>query len=149
MCRGYEKRKIFSNICPKGRGAGEKYVHDNYAKELKAYQSKKNHLNIVLVVVIDTDLNSIEDRIKSLGKKSQRLDNEKVAIFIPKRNIETWFRYLDKDDYNQEDDYKKEYKNSSTSKFAEKLAKEICSKELPDDAPHSLFHACKELKRLH
>ncbi|EDN70179.1 conserved hypothetical protein [Beggiatoa sp. PS] len=127
-------------------------MRENYAKELEAYRSKANHLNIVLVIVIDADMTSIEDRIKSLDKKTSqnpRSDTDKVAIFVPARNIETWFRYLDGYDYNEEESYKSLYnKGASPRKFAKKLAKEICSQGLPDNAPPSLFHACQELKRL-
>jgi len=108
-----------------------------------------NHLNIALVVVIDADMKSIEERIKSLDDQNPRADTEKVAIFVPARNIETWFRYLDGHDYNEEESYKSLYKKgTSPRKFAEKLAKDICSQGLPDNAPPSLVHACQELKRL-
>jgi len=147
-------KRVFPKICPKGRGSGEQYVRENYAKELEAYRRQANYLNIALVIVIDADMTSIEDRIKSLDKQTSqnpRSDTEKVAIFVPARNIETWFRYLDGHDYNEEESYKSLYnkdKDTSPSKFAKKLAKEICSQGLPDDAPPSLFHACQELKRL-
>jgi len=65
-----------------------------------------------------------------------------------KRNIETWFHYLDEHDCFESKSYKSLHKNSRPSKFAKKLHEEICFQRLPDDAPPSLFHACQELKRL-
>jgi len=149
QCRGF--KKIRKKMSSEGRGSGEQYVREHYAQELKAYRSQMNHLNIALVVVIDADMNSIEERIKSLddqNSENPRSDIEKIAIFVPKRNIETWFHYLDGLDSDEKTDYKKSYKNASPSQFAQKLHKEICSQGLPDDAPPSLFHACQELKKL-
>ncbi|KHD08541.1 hypothetical protein PN36_05625 [Candidatus Thiomargarita nelsonii] len=142
-------KKIIPNICPKGRRSGEQYVREHYAQELKAYRSKANYLNIALVVVIDADLKSIDERIKSLDDPNPRSDTENIAIFVPARNIETWIHYLNGHDYNEKDSYKSLYnKGISPSKFAEKLAKKICPQGLQDDAPSSLHHACQELKRL-
>jgi hypothetical protein len=149
QCRGF--KKIRKKMPFKGGGSGEQYVREHYAQELKAYRSQMNHLNIALVVVIDADMNSIEERIKSLDDQNPqkpRSDIEKIAIFVPKRNIETWFHYLDGHDCDEEKSYKSLHKNSRPSQFAKKLHEEICSQELPDDAPPSLFHACQELKRL-
>ena len=149
QCRGC--KQFIPKICPKGRRSGEQYVREHYAQELKAYRSQMNHLNIALVVVIDADMNSIEERIKSLDEQNPqnpRSDIEKIAIFVPKRNIETWFHYLDGYDWDENESYKSLHKNSRPSQFAKKLHQEICFQGLPDNAPSSLFHACEELKRL-
>lgn len=149
--------RIIPNICPKGRCSGEQYVREHYAKEIKAYRSKVKYLNIALVVVIDADLKSIDQRIDSLNesefmmklKQNARLEKEKIAIFVPKRNIETWIHYLNDCEYNEEETYKGLYqRDCSPSLFAEKLVKKICPKGLSKNAPSSLHHACKELKSL-
>ncbi|RKZ86214.1 MAG: hypothetical protein DRR19_15260 [Candidatus Parabeggiatoa sp. nov. 1] len=155
QCRGFTR--FIPKVCPKGRSSGEQYVREHYAQEVKAYRSKENYLNIVLVVIIDADKNRIDERISSLNESQQmvelnqhsRSDSEKIAIFVPARNIETWIHYLNGNDYNEEESYKSLYsKGTSPGKFAEKLAKQLCPQGLLENAPPSLHHACNELKRL-
>ncbi|OAD20112.1 hypothetical protein THIOM_004207 [Candidatus Thiomargarita nelsonii] len=154
-CHGF--KRIIPKICPKGRSSGEQYVRTHYAAEVKAHRSKANYLNTALVVVIDADLKSIDERITSLNEspnmielaQAPRLDTEKIAIFVPARNIETWIHYLNGNDCNEKESYKSLYKKgTSPSQFAEKLAKKICPQGLPDEAPSSLHYACNELNRL-
>ena len=82
-----------------------------------------------------------------------RLPNEKIAIFVPARNIETWFSYINGKDVNEEDDYKNKTLNTTDRitlaiASAEKLASDICPQGLDENAPASLRHACNELQRL-
>lgn len=148
--------KIIGKHNPKGRsvGSGSKFVIDNYEKEIKAFHSKVNHLNYILVIIDDDTI----DNAKNLYKKYTPLPNEAILIFSPARNIESWFCYIDTGDINIEipdkngkvKDYA-HYKNKKGSKptiFAKKLKEEICHNSLPRNAPSSLHHACSELNRL-
>lgn len=154
-CHGF--KRIIPKICPKGRSSGEQYVCTHYAAEVKAYRSQANYLHIALVVVIDADLKSIDERITALNESQKmieleqapRSETEKIAIFVPARNIETWIHYINGNDCNETESYKSLYqKGTSPSQFAEKLAKKICPQGLPEEAPSSLYHACNELNRL-
>lgn len=147
--------KIRGNHNPRGRsvGSGAEYVKNNYEKEIKAFHSKVNHLDYVLVIIIDDDT---KDNIKNLYKIYTPSSNESILIFSPMRNIESWFHYIetgnfnieDKDDHGKITDYKSQYKNSKPTEFAKKLKNEICINGLPQNAPSSLRHACNELDRL-
>ncbi len=78
-----------------------------------------------------------------------REEYERIAIFVPARNIETWFHYsFGHKDCDENSDYKHAYSNDDAGKAAEILANDICPSGLPDDAPNSLHKACEELKRL-
>ncbi|NET17056.1 MAG: AAA family ATPase [Okeania sp. SIO1H6] len=88
-----------------------------------------------------------------IQKKDMHLPNEKIAIFVPARNIETWFSYINGKDVNEEDDYKDKTLNITdritlAKASAEKLASDICPQGLDENAPASLHHACNELRRL-
>ncbi len=117
--------------------------------------------------MIDADDKSIYERIKRFHKaldpekgelnQDTRFPKEKIAIFIPARNIETWFYYINlEQECDEETDYKKlEYSRLSMQQrvslakiSAKKLAEEICQSGLKDDAPMALHKACEELKRL-
>lgn len=123
--------------------------------------------NIVLAVMIDADEKTIDERVRAFDKvldaekyrlnQPTRLNSEKILIFVPIRNIESWFFYIDtnnidietlKDSNGKVISYKTKYQNINTFEFAKKLKEEICDKGLPDNVPSSLLHACNELTRL-
>jgi len=159
---GFNSRNIRGTSNPKGIsvGSGARYVQDNYEKEVKAFHSKSNHLDSILVVVIDNDTKNINDepknRVKILYEKYKPLANESILIISPIRNIESWFCYIDTNNTNVEipdengeiQDYKKNYRNPKPTEFAKKLKEQICAHGLPENAPSSLIDACNELNRI-
>jgi hypothetical protein len=149
----------------------------NNASVLKHYPSAvKSHRqrcqeNVALIVMIDADEKTIQEMLREFDKKldiekyklnkNTRYDNEKILLFVPIRNIESWFHYIVTGNINVEtlkgDDgkvisYKNLYpypsKDTDITEFAEKLENEICINGLPENAPSSLHHACNELNRL-
>jgi hypothetical protein len=122
---------------------------------VKAYRQNRNRVAIGLVVLIDADTGTLEARLNELAsalnkdKQEKRGSNEAIAIFVLKRNIETWIHYLQGETVNEEDDYAKFEKNEAACKTAvEDLADRCYSQSLPEDAPRSLQAACGELQRL-
>ncbi|NET55999.1 MAG: hypothetical protein F6K47_07455 [Symploca sp. SIO2E6] len=97
---GFDKDKIKDFDNPKGRKINNNndFILKHYASVVKSYRSK-NFQNRAVVVMIDADERSIDERIRELnialdkekGKLNQdlRLPKEKIAIFVPARNIET------------------------------------------------------------
>jgi hypothetical protein len=152
---GFSNRKIIGKYNPRGRsvGSGAEFVKNNYEQEIKAFHSKVNYLDYILVIIIDDDT---KDNAKNLYQKYTPLPNETIFIFSPVRNIESWFYYIDTGDFHVEDkdnqgkitDYKIRYKGSKPTEFAKRLKNEICINDLPQNAPSSLHHACNELDRL-
>lgn len=144
-----------ANICPKGSKSGEQYVRSQYPVEVKAYRQNRNRVSIELVVLIDADTCILEARLNELAgmleedeQENRRLD-EAIAIFVPKRNIETWIHYLQGESVNEEDAYAKFEQNEAVCKTdVEDLADRCYSQSLPEDAPPSLQAACGELQRL-
>ena len=152
--RGFTGR-FRANICPPGSQAGEQYVRTHYPEEVKAYRQNRNRVAIGLVVLIDADTGTLEARLNELAsaldkdEQEKRGSKEAIAIFVPKRNIETWIHYLQEENVNEEDDYAKFEKNEAACKTAvEDLADRCYSQSLPEDAPRSLQAACGELQRL-
>jgi hypothetical protein len=142
-------------ICPEGSQSGEQYVRTHYPKEVKAYRQNRNRVSIGLVVLIDADTGTLEARLDELARvldeeeQKNRGPNEAIAIFVPKRNIETWIHYLQGETVNEEDAYAKFEKNEAACKTnVENLADRCYSQSLPEDAPRSLQAACGELQRL-
>jgi hypothetical protein len=152
--RGFTGR-FRANICPEGSQAGEQYVRTHYPEEVKAYRQKRNQVSIGLVVLIDADTGTLEARLNELAsvleedEQKNRGSNEAIAIFVPKRNIETWIHYLQGETVNEEAVYARFKNNEAVCKTAvEDLADRCYSQSLPEDAPPSLQAACGELQRL-
>ena len=112
-------------------------------------------MSIELVVLIDADTGTLAARLNQLAsvldedEQENRGSNEAIAIFVPKRNIETWIHYLQGKTVNEEDAYAR-FKNNEAvcKKPVEDLADRCYSQSLPEDAPRSLQAACGELQRL-
>ncbi|MDE2953811.1 MAG: hypothetical protein OXR71_04750 [Gemmatimonadota bacterium] len=131
-----------------GAGAGDQFVQDNYPAYLDAVRKR----NGILVVMIDGDNDSIEDRMKQLDNACTQKgispresgDEVKIAIFVPKRNIETWLAYLDGEPVNETDEYPKLGRERDCEKHV-KVLKEMCARgRLRTPAPPSLEDACQK-----
>ncbi len=96
----FEPRKIRVLPLPDGGQSGEQYVRETYPEQVKIYRGKSTYLSCCLIVVIDADKYSVKQRLDSLDSaleeysQPKRQPQEKIAIFVPKRNIETWISYL-------------------------------------------------------
>lgn len=152
--RGFTGR-FRAAICPKGSQSGEQYVRTQYLVEVKAYRQNRNRVSIGLVVLIDADTGTLQERLNQFaqalneGSQQNRQPDEAIAIFIPKRNIETWIHYLQGETVDEEIRYSKFEKDEATCKpYVENLAEQCRSQNLPEDAPESLQAACGELQRL-
>jgi hypothetical protein len=142
--------EFFPKFCLKGKQSGEQYVRENYAAQVKGYRSQKNRKKICLVVVIDADTLTVAERIRQLEMTLQekRHREEKIAIFVPKRNIETWIHYLQSGEPIDEIvAYSKLANQGECKPFVEKLGNQ-CVLGLPSNAPPSMHDACIEQKRI-
>jgi hypothetical protein len=111
-------------------------------------------MNQALVVVVDSDVLSIGERKKQIesqldaNKIKPRKSDEKVLIVTPRRNIESWFAWLDEENVDETIDYKPRYKNQTKPGKYGKAMAERCRGGKPENAPDSLLDACKEIERL-
>ena len=134
-----------------GSGSGQQFVLQKYATEVKAYRSQANHLSLALITVIDADRQEVQNVQQRLAEQLQnanienRKTDERIALLIPKRNIETWIVYLQGTPVDEESDYKqhalaKNYKQAGIA-LAEQLGQQPKA-----DCPQSLQMALNELK---
>ncbi len=144
-----------AKICPPSSQSGEQYVRTQYPVEVKTYRQKRNRVSIGLVVLIYADTSTSQERLdwltRTLVEDSQqnRQPDEAIAIFVPKRNIETWVHYLQGESVNEEDTYSKFPNNETNCKpSVENLAEQCRSQNILKETPESLQLACGELQRL-
>ena len=139
------KRNIYA-VSRADTGAGDQFVQDNYPAQLDAIRKR----NGILVVMIDGDNYSIEQRQRQMDEAckqkgvSPRKSSDKVAVFVPRRNIETWLAYLDGEDVNETDTYPRLERERECRRHVDVLDQMCKEKKLRIPAPASLEAACRE-----
>ena len=137
-------------------GAGEQYVRERYAAEVHSYRARANRQRIALVVVIDADTGTVQERQAALDRTLDmaRTPGERIAVLVPRRNIETWLTallYPERSDLDETKQFKSEFPprdsaeacKRAASKFTEFLGSEKSRPAIP-----SLAAARQEARRL-
>ena len=86
--------RIRAQVSQAGRGSGEQFVREQYPKEVTEYRRRATSLNVALVVVQDCDNSTVAQTRARLETAVGRREDERIAILLPRRNIETWIRFL-------------------------------------------------------
>jgi hypothetical protein len=150
---GVDKRRIYPSTCPRGKQAGAQYVRENYPRHVVSYRQVAHRLSAGLVVLTDADTFETSERLRQLAQALQdsgvppRDPRERIGVFIPKRNIETWIYYLQGQAVNEEDVYRHLSKPGDCKPVVRQLAQNR-RQPLPENAPNSLKTACRELPRI-
>jgi len=103
-------------------------------------------LALALVVVIDADLAPVKQRVDELDARSPRQPGERIALVIPRRNIETWIRFLTAPPVDEETDYKPRNPDFGDTRQAAKALAALSTP--PADAPDSLRQFFVEAARI-
>ncbi len=139
-------------VSPKGRGAGEQFVRERFAKELAYYRARKHRVEQALIVLIDADGQDVAARIEQVEsacvktEDDRRQADERVAIFVPARNIETWFAYLEGQTVNENDSYPRLKHERDCQRHVDSLYGMCQQQTLRQPAPPSLEAACAEYR---
>ena len=150
---GWDNRSMRVVKAPGGRGSGEQYVRERFPVELEAQRSR--HVNQALVVMMDGDNQGVGARLNQLDEACQganirrRTRDERVAVFIPTWNIETWLAYLDGAQVDEERfNYRRLDRERECQRHVEELARMCRARELRTPSPLSLDAACDEYRTL-
>lgn len=153
---GYSFHDIRFEELPSGRGCGEQWVRERYARSVAAYRARQVRAHTALVVAIDADSGNIDRRVQQLrsalisAELTPRSVDEKIAHLIPKRNIETWILCLHGKNVDEETDYR----NAKDVVSLIGPAAEIFfswtreNAQIPNHSIPSLIAAILEVKRL-
>ncbi len=153
--QGWHPRQIHEVALPAEGGAGVTWLRDKLPGEVKAYRSRKSRAETCLVVGCDADNQTVECRLQTLRDACMaagvpfRDTADRVAVAIPKRNIETWLAYLRGTQVNETDPYPKHKYESDCRNEVARLD-EMCKKNNlePAPPPPSLALACEEFRRI-
>lgn len=125
---------------------------DHFPEEVRAYRSKAPYLSLCLIVIIDTDNLSIEDRLRQLEQAleatglAKRKAEERIVILVPNRNIETWIRYLDGNEVDETTSYPKLSREGECMAAVKRLV-ELYPRGGTEEAPPSMQRALVESER--
>lgn len=153
--RGFHSRKIRIIQNPPGRSSGEQFVRQQLIEEIRRHRQRRSSQDgLALVAIIDADTETVSARVKQINSAlmQEGLDSiqpdERIAVFIPKRNIETWLRYAQGELVNEEQAYPKFRKPRSCREEVRTYVDTICKDGVPGNAPDSLKYACDELAKI-
>ncbi len=135
-----------------GSQSGEQRVRSRFPDELKAIRSRGEGY---LVVVIDADQHTAADRLGQLDEEcekrgvARRTPEDRAIVVVPRRNVETWFEYLDGQKVDEDTKYPKRFKGKDHRRLADALYDTCHERQrLPKSAPPSLTESCAEYERL-
>lgn len=149
--RNIPRHDIRELIAPAGRGSGEQWVRVRYPDELLAIRSMPG---VALMVGTDADVGTVAERIASLDEECKKRGvpvrgrGEKVAILVPKRNIETWLAYLRQESVDESQCYPKYPSESDCRNDVRELERMCREQKLRDPVPPSLKAACAEFRNV-
>jgi hypothetical protein len=154
--KNYGGREIRFEPLPSGRGCGEQWVRENYAKQVQAFRARSAKAGTALIVAIDADTRTVDDRLRQLeqsldsDRAARRADEERIVHLVPRRNIETWILCLSGEQVVEATDYKRrpgvddQIRPAAESFFAWSRPN---AQEPPHNVP-SLTAAIPEIKRI-
>lgn len=138
-----------------GSEAASRWVEKRFPLELREYRRQKAQHACILVTVIDADCVPLISRKRHMKEECEnvnvqfRQEGEAVAIFVPKRNIETWIAFLlnPKSVISEETDPKRFKKGvpSDSLPAVKVLVEAYNTNELSEMLP-SLQDACEEYR---
>lgn len=135
----FGRGKLRVERIPNREGAGDAYVLANYAREAR-YARSRHFENYALIVAIDGDRKKLQGRLRELDRKlreagiPERGNDEKIAVFVPTRSIETWELWLcGARDLDEEMDCKRRFQEAGR-----------CGDVSPKKAVESWFRALSE-----
>ncbi|MEZ6124696.1 MAG: hypothetical protein R3C49_16225 [Planctomycetaceae bacterium] len=152
----FRDHELFTRPVPDGDGSG-KMGPARLSKAGCIESSKQLHISNALLVSIDADNHSIQDRKRQLDDQLSnegmihRNSDEPIAVWVPNRNIETWFMHLSGESVDESENYKTKVKKPDLKKASEAFFAEFHEwqtasqsiKSLP-----SLVDAFEELQRI-
>ncbi|WP_419942087.1 hypothetical protein [Candidatus Palauibacter sp.] len=150
--RNFRGRDITTCKLAAGGGFGEHLVRKQFPGQLKAIRGRQEAF---LVVVIDADTGTTAARRCQLSEECTKCGIagpgavDRVVVVVPRRNIETWFKYLGGDEVDETIRYPKLQRERDCRPHADKLH-EMCheAQKLVKPAPPSIREACGEYPKL-
>ena len=146
--RKFGHHDIYTLPLPGGTQSGEQWVRQSYPCQLQAIRRRKQGAVLLVVTDADTTANRSAqlDQECNCQKVPPKGPRDPVIVVVPRRNIETWFYYLEhKTSVDETIPYSKLRRESDCHPLADELHR-MCHErqQLDPAAPPSLKQACRE-----
>ncbi|HMD99103.1 MAG TPA: hypothetical protein VKM93_17460 [Terriglobia bacterium] len=154
---GLKRYAIRIHRSPSGQGSAEGWVRKTFVRETNVYRSRQARALTALIVMIDADTRTVQERWNQLDETLTESGNpivgegERIARLVPRRNVETWILCLNGQAVDEETDYKRAGSdwNKLIPTASETLYQWTRSPAEPrDHCVSSLRTGVRELKRL-
>ena len=150
---GWKGHQLRPRLSPLGKGSAEQFVREEFPKEIGAYRRNRNRVGCALVVMLDGDVGDVDARLTTLDEACNQAsvaprDNaDRVAVFVPTWNIETWLAYLNGEtvDENRKN-YPRLPRERDCRSHVDSLVKMCREGRLREPSPPSLRSACQEYR---
>jgi hypothetical protein len=146
--KGLNARRIRFLQCP--AGDAKQFVRRNHVVEVRAMRARQ-HLRAGVISMLDADNVMVEDRKDELDRALQqaglepRQGSERVAVLVPRRNIETWIHALLGETVDETTTYPRfRGRESSCQEAVDRFVRRCPNDMGPGDLP-SLLDGCREL----
>lgn len=154
----FPSRNIRESPMSNGSGSGAQRVIAQYKSEVMAYLTR--HARKWLIVVIDADNLSAQDRLNQLANEllqsvEERIrrclvNSEQIAHLVPKWSVETWILFLNGEAVNKDTRYKAT--NRDWDKLIRPASVQLCEWTMQNnparDCIPSLEYGIRELRKL-
>jgi hypothetical protein len=128
------RRDVDVRLAPDGRGSASQWVVAAYPEVERTMRAARKQLNLGFLVVVDGNSVGRETRMQELcGWPDRRSSTDRIAIWVPTWNVETWVLWLCARQVNGRDvDEQASYKNQiSKSDFGSLSAQAAAKWEPP------------------
>ena len=149
----WSTRRLRVEMAPPGKGSAEQFVRERFPIEVLAYRKNRHRVAEALIVMLDGDAKGVSARLSELEEAccskqiEPRKPDERVAVFVPTWNIETWLEYLNGANVSEtNDDYPRLARESLCKPHVDELYKMCQQGLLRSPAPASLTVAWEEYK---
>jgi hypothetical protein len=159
----FDPRNIRFIVSPRGRGSGEHFVLKQYPEQVNAYRLSKAKKETWLIVAVDADTGTVARRLEQLSAslrqcenlrlREMRIEDERIARLVPRRNVETWILVLTGTTTNEQDDYgntrhRDDWNDMTISASLELYNWTRPNAQIPDYCVNSLRDGIRELMHL-
>ena len=147
---------------PEGTQSGEQFVREHFVNDFREVARGRENVLLVVVQDIDRANRSLDDARNELNGLVQAAGmngfaaTDKLLLVFPKRNIETWFEWLQqtppRSPISEEEDFKLRHLRAKSGKLGKNVS-DLYTKSLTDpsvceNAPGSLADACENFRAL-
>ncbi|MBA3975355.1 MAG: hypothetical protein C0504_14210 [Candidatus Solibacter sp.] len=154
--KGFRRHEIHFGPLSAGRGSAEQWVRMQYGKHVQTCRERAATASTELIVVVDADSGTVENRSRQLAKalsnggQETRNETEPIVHLIPRRNIETWILCLAGQVVDENADYKQ---RTGVDEMIKPAALEFFTwsrqnAHVPERCIESIHLAIHEIKRL-